>query len=189
MDTNFTANSGGTYTFPLTFQGSTKSTSAGGVAYEGVAINPSGATNWSALSALFDVYRIDSIVFSVVQLPVNTGSTAPSGGVMAIAVDTDSVTAPTTIDQLLQYDNVWTGSPQNPPGDSGFGFKVAPYKYICPRASNGSGSVGPVKLGQWCDIAAVAGTGAVLTATELATPSVLLHTYFLQMFVEFKFVR
>jgi hypothetical protein len=56
MDTNFSANSSGTYLFPLTFQGSTKSASAGGVAYEAIALNPSAATNWSALAALFDIY-------------------------------------------------------------------------------------------------------------------------------------
>jgi hypothetical protein len=107
---------------------------------------------------------------------------------MAVCVDTDSTTPATTIDQLLQYDNVWTGNAQNPPGAAGFGFKEPAYTFRCPRA-NSDGAVGSINLGQWVDIAHVAGTGAVLTATELTTPSVFLHTYFLQMMVEFKFIR
>jgi hypothetical protein len=56
MNTSFSANSSGSYMFPMTFQGSTKSSTGGGVAYEAIALNPSSATNWSALAALFDVY-------------------------------------------------------------------------------------------------------------------------------------
>jgi len=188
ISTNFTSNGQGVYTFTLNVQGAVKQSTAGNVAYAAVAINPSGATNWSALSALFDQYRTKTVSFSMIPLPTNLGAVAPAGGITAICVDTDSVTAPTSLDQLLQYDDVWVGSLQNPPGRAGLGYPVDPYKFVCAKASV-EGAIGATHLGQWIDIASVAGTGSVQIAVEDTAGTANLYTYVLSMQTQFKFVR
>jgi len=63
-------------------------------------MDPSSSGEWSSWATLFDEFRVLSAVFRVV--PVLGSATK---GLLAVAFDNDDVTAPTTIDEILSYQN------------------------------------------------------------------------------------
>lgn len=178
----------GIYTFPLTILGSRISTTAGGVAYNALSINPSAASNWSSLASLFDSFRIDSLDYAIIPLGLGTGSAAFASGVLAISVDDDTTGAPASVDDVLQYDNCWVGSLINPPG-GGQGYHVPPYHYKCAPSGSALTPATGTGLGHWTDIASVAATGSLQTALELAPVSSFAFVVVTTFYVQFRQIR
>jgi len=164
--TSFSAESGGTYRFPLTVQSAVQASGAGGTKFVSINNDPSTTTNWASCAALFDEYRIVSI--QVVLVPVSPATNLqPCPGVLGLAVDDDSNSAPASLDVILQKNNFWVGCLQNPPGSNAFG-RSPPYTYKCAPASRALSSYAAVKsgLGGWTDCANVGVQGAVMFAVE-----------------------
>lgn len=185
--TSFSSHEQGIYEFRLSVQSLTK-TATGSVSYYAAAINPSACTNWTALAALFDQYRVRQTSIGFCPLPITLASLSNqiSGGEMAVCCDLDSTSAPVSIDEILQYDDAWYGSVLNPPGAPLY-RNVPRYVYTPPS----SGSALVDTLGAWCDIATVANTGCFKVGCEntYATASTSLHTYVLSHVVQFRMVR
>lgn len=71
----------------------------------------SAATNWSALSSIYDLYKPESAILEWFPILPNNSSTVNATAPIVVAFDADSAPSgavPTTEDTLLQYENART---------------------------------------------------------------------------------
>jgi hypothetical protein len=171
--------------------------SAGGVINTMIAANPTIPTNWSQQSSIFDNYRINAIRLTLVPRQSLTNTDVA----LAIAFDDDNgaAVAPTSIDFVMQYGDVWFGSTRAPPGSFSNGGRVAPYTYTCappskatmPNTVISAGTIVQPNLGSWCDIGSATGgsNGNFLLRADGCTASQTYFDYIVELEMQFRQTR
>lgn len=69
--------------------------------------DPSGCSDWSPLSSLFDQFQVKKVKLTFVPKYVDASPFGAVGtfGLLCVRYDADSGLAPTTVDEAIQYDN------------------------------------------------------------------------------------
>lgn len=69
--------------------------------------DPSSCTDWTSLSALFDQYKVLRVKLTIIPKYVDAWPLGTGGnfGTLCVRYDSDSITAPATVDEAIQYDN------------------------------------------------------------------------------------
>ena len=84
----------------ISVSGSLTSTGSGNL-LSYVSMNPSGSSEWTSLSTLFDEFRVVGAKLHL--LPMFSGST--TAGMICVCYDNDSLTTPASIDDVMCYKN------------------------------------------------------------------------------------
>lgn len=134
-----------------------------------VPLDPSGATEWANIAALFDEFRV--ITIGLEWQPFNrytnsTGVATKDSFAWAVGLDNDSTPTATTYDQVLTYPT------------SHFTYTGDPWKFTFHRPL-------VTKAAYWTDTSAPSGSvGGVISFADTLTPSTLYGEIYRIYFVE-----
>jgi len=151
-------------------------TNGAGDMLNGVTLDPSAIPNsdWADFSATYDEFRVVGCEIQIISLGPN--STTLNTGLLAIAFDNDSVTAPTSFSAVRQYGTASVHSliMQHDQG------RPLTLKYWRPVAGEDTSI-------PWLDVAIPSGSlGSVQIASTTATVSSTYLYYAINLFVEFR---
>jgi hypothetical protein len=156
----------------LILAGSITTNGAGAVA-SAIGMNPSGASEWSQFSVLFDEFRVMSIRLHL--LPTQQGSVTASNALCVFCYDNDNTSSLSTLVQGIEYDtahvipSIW------------YDDQRALRNFTWSRPLNGVDS-----SVSWVDCAAPTGSLGAIKYYVQGTASTTYFSYFVEWFVEFR---
>jgi hypothetical protein len=151
---------------------STVSSSAGGSILANLSMDPSSAGDWADFTALYDEFRVVGVRIHLVS--AQTNSTGVNNGILAIAYDDDTNSAPASVTAVRQYATSTVHSTIMTHNSA------SPLQLVYWRPTTG---VPPL----WIDVATPSGSlGSILLAATGLTASTAYLQYALDYYVEFR---
>jgi hypothetical protein len=151
---------------------SSVSSSAGGAILANLSMDPSSAGDWADFTALYDEFRVVGVRIFLVSSQTN--STSVNNGILAIAYDDDTNSAPASVTAVRQYATSTVHSTLMAHNQG------APLQLVFWRPTTG---VPPL----WIDVATPSGSlGSILLAATGLSASTAYLTYALDYYCEFR---
>jgi hypothetical protein len=154
--------------------GTLASAAVTGVINAQITFNPSGAAEWTQLSALYDEFRVVGVRMSLIPAQINTVTNAQ--GILVMVFDNDDATALTSVNSGLEYDTchvlqaIWDPTRAD----------ACQYRWARPTSGNNTAVV-------WCDVATpTQSVGSVKFYSSVLTVSTLYISYVVEYFIEFR---
>ncbi len=155
-------------------QGGSISSNGAGIVNQVLTLNPSGSSEWTSYSNIYDEFRV--MAARVTLVPLQQGSVTSSNGLLAVVFDNDDSVALTSFTAALEYDTakqlpaIW------------YDNQRGPRRFEWARPNAGVSTTIP-----WIDIAAPAGSnGSIKFYGTNLTVSTSYYAYSIEYFVQYR---
>jgi len=155
------------------------STSAIGTINTVLTMNPSGTSEWTQLSALYDEFRIVGTRVSLV--PKQQYSVTAMNNLAGVAFDNDDTVTLTSLTSALEYDTaqsfqtIWQGTVYSEENRTA----LLRFSWARPTAGSNTAII-------WCDVASPATSLGSVKFYAFGTNSTLYWDYLIELFAEFR---